>query len=107
VSVIASRDNLRVRRWRSLAQDAGTRRKEGSALVEGAHLVAACLESGRVIKSVILSTTGAGRPELAALAGRIGKPVTLSNAVFRSIAGTETPAGIAAEIALPAEVPDL
>ena len=107
MSVIASRDNLRVRRWRSLAQDAGTRRKEGSALVEGAHLVAACLESGRVIKSVILSTTGAGRPELAALAGRIGKPVTLSNAVFRSIAGTETPAGIAAEIALPAEVPDL
>ena len=107
MSVIASRDNPRVRRWRSLAQDAATRRKEGSALVEGAHLVAACLESGRVIKSVILSTTGAERPALAALAGRIGKPVMLSNTVFRSIAGTETPAGIAAEIALPAGVPDL
>ena len=76
-------------------------------MVEGAHLVSACLESGRVIKSVMLSTTGAGRPELAALAGRIGTPVKLSDAVFRSIAGTETPAGIAAEIALPAEVPDL
>lgn len=107
MSVIASRDNPRVRRWRSLAEDAGTRRREGSALVEGAHLVAACLESGRVIKSVILSTTGAERPELAALAGRIGKPVRLSDGVFRSIAGTETPAGIAAEIALPAGVPDL
>jgi TrmH family RNA methyltransferase len=107
VSVIASRDNLRVRRWRSLARDAGTRRKERSALVEGAHLVGACLESGRVIKSVILSTSGAEHPELATLAARIGKPVMLSDAVFRSISGTQTPVGIAAEIALPAEVPDL
>jgi TrmH family RNA methyltransferase len=107
MSEISSRDNPRVRRWRALALDAGTRRKERSALVEGAHLVAACLEAGRVIKSVMLSTTGAERPELAALAGRIGKPVRLSDAVFRSIADTETPAGIAAEIALPAAAPDL
>jgi TrmH family RNA methyltransferase len=107
VSVIASRDNPRVRRWRALAEDAGARRKEGSAWVEGAHLVAACLESGRVIKSVLLSTTGAERPELAALAARVGKPVRLSDAVFRSIADTETPAGIAADIALSAGVPDL
>jgi TrmH family RNA methyltransferase len=102
MSVISSRDNPRVRRWRDLARDAAERRKEKSALIEGAHLVAACLDSRTPIKALILSKSGAQRSELASLAERSGKePVELADSLFRLIAGTETPSGIAAEIVLP------
>ena len=108
MSAITSRDNPRLRRWRELVRDAAARRSERSAGVEGAHLVAACLESGIPIKSLMLSKSGAERPELAALAERAGKPQTLlSDALFRQFSDTETPAGIAAEIAIPASGQDL
>lgn len=103
MSAISSRDNPRVRRWHGLARDAALRRKESSALVEGAHLVAACLESRIAIKSLILSKDGAQRAELALLVERSGKsPVLLSDALFRHISDAKAPAGIAAEIAIPA-----
>jgi TrmH family RNA methyltransferase len=102
MSVISSRDNPRVRRWRDLVRDAAERRKEKSAVIEGAHLVAACIDSGTPIKAMILSKTGGQRAEIASLAERSGKvPVELADSLFRLIADTEAPAGIAAEIALP------
>jgi RNA methyltransferase, TrmH family len=108
MSAITSRDNPRLRRWRDLVRDAGARRREKSALVEGAHLVAACVDSRIPLKALILSESGAARPELASLAKRAGKPeVLLSDTLFRLIADTETPSGIAAEIALPNTKTDL
>jgi TrmH family RNA methyltransferase len=102
MSILTSRDNPRVRRWRNLARDAAERRKEKCALIEGAHLVAACLDSRTPIKALILSKSGAQRFELASLAERSGKqPVELADSLFRLIADTETPSGIAAEIILP------
>ena len=106
MSVITSRDNPRVRRWRDLTADAIERRKQRRVLIEGEHLVATLLDSGGKIEELVLSEAGAAR--FGALAKRSGKtPVVLSNAVFRSIANTETPAGIVAEIPLPAPVADL
>jgi len=106
MSVIASRDNARVRRWRSLARDARTRRREARALIEGEHLVAAFLDAGGKAEELLLSKAGAARFE--AVSKRAGKsPVLLSDPVFRSIADAETPAGIAAEIALPPPGVDL
>ena len=68
MSVIASRDNARVRRWRALASDGRLRRKEKRALIEGEHLVAAFLDSGGSLKEIILSKTAA--PRFGALARR-------------------------------------
>lgn len=108
MSAITSRDNPRLRRWRDLARDAAARRTEKCAIVEGAHLVAACLEARVPIRSLMLSKSGSGRAELACLAGRSGKAaVLLSDALFRQISATETPAGIAAEIAIPVAAYDL
>ena len=108
MTFIASRDNPRVRRWRALARDARERRKQRSALIEGPHLVSACLDSGTAVKVLLLSKTGSGRSEFIALARQSGKsPVVLADPVFRSIADTEAPTGIAAEIALPGSTPDL
>ncbi len=104
MSILTSRDNPRVRRWRILTRDAAERRKEKCALIEGAHLVAACLDSRTPVRALILSKSGAQRSELASLAQRSGKqPVELADSLFRLIADTETPSGIAAEIILPSE----
>ena len=104
--VITSRANPRVHRWRALARDARLRRKEKRALIEGEHLVEACLDSGGGLEELILSKSGVAR--FGALAKRCARPaVVLSDAVFRTIADTETPAGIAAEITLSGGKPDL
>jgi TrmH family RNA methyltransferase len=103
MSVLRSRDNPRVRRWRKLARDARERRRESRAIIEGAHLVAACLDAGVAPAALLVSDAALRRAEIADLAGRAGAaPVVLSEAVFRSLADAETPAGIAAEIPLPA-----
>jgi len=108
MSAITSRDNPRLRRWRDLVRDAAVRRSEKCALVEGTHLVAACLDSRTPIKTLLLSKTGAARPELALLAKRSGRTaVLLPDALFRLIADTETPSGIAAEFALAGAKTDL
>jgi TrmH family RNA methyltransferase len=106
MTVITSRDNPRVRRWRALARDARERREEKRVLIEGEHLVSAFLDSGGKVEALILSKSGA--PGFSALEKRSGKsPVILADAVFRAIADTETPTGIAAEIALPVSGFDL
>lgn len=108
MTFIASRDNPRVRRWRALMRDARERRKQQRAMIEGDNLVSAFLQSGRSVENLVLSKTGSERAEFVALAARSGKPpAVLADAVFRSIADTETPAGIAAEIAIPETAPDL
>ena len=102
MSVLRSRDNPRVRRWLKLNRDARLRRKERRALIEGAHLVAAFLDAGGTPEVLMVSESGAQGGELAALVKRAGKPATmLADTVFRSIADTETPVGIAAEIEIP------
>jgi len=106
MTMITSRDNPRVRRWRALVRDARERRKEKRALIEGEHLVAGYLDSGRKIEELILSRSGATTFD--ALVKRSGKtPLVLGDGVFRSIADTEAPVGIAAEITLPDSASDL
>jgi RNA methyltransferase, TrmH family len=108
VGTLASRDNPRVRRWRALTLDARERRKQQRAIIEGENLILAFLQAGGRVEQLMLSKTGSGSARLVALAGQAGKsPAVLADALFRSIAGSETPAGIAAEIALPASRPDL
>ena len=59
MSVITSRDNSRVRRWKELARDSRARREEKRALIEGDHLVATFLDAGRKVEAMILSESGA------------------------------------------------
>lgn len=102
MTVIASRDNPRVRRWRALTRDARERLKQRRALLEGENLISAFLESGGIVENLVLSKTGSSRAGFMALAARSGKPPTvLADSVFRAISDTDAPAGIAAEIALP------
>jgi TrmH family RNA methyltransferase len=83
-------------------RDARVRRSERRTLIEGPHLLAAYLDSRGSPKAVLVSENGMRRAEIARLARQAAiEPVLLSDAVFRSIADTESPAGIAAEIEIP------
>lgn len=108
MTVLRSRDNPRLRRWTRLAADPRERRREGCALIEGPHLVAACLAAGVRPEALILSESGAGRAGLAQLVQRSGATATiLADKLFASLADADSPQGIAAEIRLPQEVADL
>ncbi len=103
MSVLRSRDNPRVRRWHALARDGRVRKSERSALIEGPHLLAAHLDSGARPRAVLVSESGKEKSEIAALVQRSGiTPVTLPDALFRWLADAASPAGLAAEIEIPA-----
>lgn len=103
LNVIRSRDNPRVKAWAKLADSPRERRQQGTALIEGVHLVEACLRSGRCPSSLIASESGLDRPEIAQLLEQAGDGhFVLADALFKRISDAETPSGIAAEIAIPA-----
>ncbi len=102
MSILTSRDNPRVRRWRELTRDARERRKQRRAIIEGENLISAYLQAGKAVESLILSKSGSQRPELSSLVERSGRtPVLLADSLFRQICDAETPTGVAAEISIP------
>lgn len=108
MSTLRSRDNPRVKRWHALARDSRLRRDERRALIEGPHLLAACLDAGGCPEALLVSETGRAKPEVAQLLRRAGlEPVVLPDALFRWVADAATPAGVAAEIGIPEAVADV
>lgn len=104
MTAISSRDNPRVRRWRELARDAWVRRDLQRAMIEGEHLVSACLQSGHRLEALVLSKSASTEPNFLKISQRAGvSPIILSDALFRHISDAKAPAGIAAEIAIPAQ----
>jgi TrmH family RNA methyltransferase len=100
MKTIASRDNPTFKALRALAADP---RRHGRTLLDGPHLLAAYLDKvGRPLR-VVVSETGAAHGEVQGLLQRCAGVETLAlrDALFRELAGTETPVGILAEIALP------
>jgi len=83
------------------------RHRTGRAWIEGTRLVRAYLEAqGAPVALIVSNQAGAGG-EVAALVARAGvTPVALAASVFKSLAGTETPQGIAAEIEIPPAPPE-
>ena len=102
MSLLRSRDNPRVRRWRALTHEARARRAERRALIEGPHLLAAYLDTGARPQAIAVSESGADDAEVAALARRCElEPVRMTDALFRWIVDVASPVGVATEIALP------
>ena len=102
MTVLRSRDNPRVRRWRRLIADRQLRRRTGRAWIEGIRLIAAFLDAGGVPAALIVNAQAGASPELNRLIARSGiAPVLLAAPVFSELADTETPQGIAAEIEIP------
>lgn len=102
MSGLRSRDNPQVKRWAKLARESRLRRAEGRALIEGPHLLDALLASGLAPVAVLATQAAMADAEIASLVRRSGlAPVMLSESAFKAISDTETPQGLAAEIAIP------
>lgn len=102
MTVLRSRENAQVKRWRKLAREGRLRRSERRALIEGTHLVGEYLDREGTPVALLAAEGSVERPEVAGLIRRSDRtPVVLADHVFGSIAGTESPTGIAAEIRIP------
>lgn len=98
---ITSRDNPFFKSLRKLAESSRERRKSGKTLLDGDHLTAAYVATGRLPEALILSegaeVTGGLLPQLADV------PVSeFSPGLFSEISPVKSPSGILALISIPA-----
>ena len=98
---IASPDNPHFRDWLKLAGSARQRRKSGLTLLDGAHLLAACLDAG--LRPVEILLGGEPTAEVAALLRRVEdvRVSQLDAALFAQLSELKTPTGVLALLALP------
>lgn len=79
------------------------RRKSGASVIEGAHLLAAFLDSGRKPEEVMVDASGLADREVAGLVERSApaRVTFLSDALFKSLSMVPSPTGILARIRTP------
>ena len=68
MKTVTSRDNAAYKAMARLAASGAQRRREGASILDGAHLLAAFLDSGRRPEELMVSRAGLADPEVAALA---------------------------------------
>ncbi len=100
---IRSRDNPFYKELAKLSGSARQRSKTGQSLLDGAHLLAACLDSGKRPQHILLNTAALRDAEIAGLMQRMqGVPVTqLDDSLFAELSELKTPSGILALIGIP------
>ena len=86
-----------------LVSSGSERRRQGLTVIEGAHLLAAFLDSGRKPEEVMASKSGLGRAEVAKLLERSApaRVTILSDALFEALSSVESPTGVLASVRTP------
>lgn len=104
---VASRDNATFKSMARLVSSAAERRRSGLTVIDGAHLLAAYLDSGGQPEEVVVSPAGAADAEIGALLARCGaaRVATLSDPLFNELSTVETPTGVMASVRTPAGRP--
>lgn len=104
-AAITSKENRWLKRFRAALADEAD--EPGVVGVEGPHLVEEALRSGIEILAVLASPAGEKHVEALGLAAALAAPgagpplLRTTDRLFASLAGTETPQGIAALVRLP------
>lgn len=103
MKLIISRDNPGYKALKALATDSREQRRQGRALIEGAHLVAAYRDKLGMPARLILSEHGAAQAEIQALCASLPdvEALLLRDSLFNTLSGLATPPGILAEICIP------
>jgi TrmH family RNA methyltransferase len=103
VKSIHSSGNPRYKALRRLVESSQERKRSGLSVLDGAHLVAACLEHRGLPEQVIVSRSGAENPEIRGLLARMGRTevLLLGDALFKSLSSVVTPTGILALVRTP------
>lgn len=97
---ITSRDNPFFKMLVKLSSSAKFRREESLTLLDGAHLIAAYLDSGKPPVHLLLNATAACNEEITALLARLDSVVVtqLDDKLFAEVSELKTPTGILALI---------
>jgi TrmH family RNA methyltransferase len=100
---ISSRDNAAYKAMAKLASNASERRRTGLTVLDGTHLVAAFLDSGRRPEQVMVNAAGLGDAEIARLLERCtpAPVLLLADALFDSLSTVQSPTGILASVRTP------
>jgi TrmH family RNA methyltransferase len=110
MKTIASRENAAFKAMARLAASGSERRRSGASVLDGAHLLAAFLDSGRKPDELMLSRAGLADPEIAELVERSSpaRVSVLSDALFDSLSTVASPTGVIAAVKTPRSenVPD-
>ncbi len=107
MKTIASRENAAYKALAKLAASAAERRKRGLSVIEGEHLLQACLDAGHPLETLYLSQRAMGTEAAASLAARVrgAAPIVLADALFDAVSGVESPSGLLAVVPTPAGRP--
>ena len=100
---ISSRDNAAYKAMHRLVTKSSERKSSGMSVLDGAHLLEAFLDAGRMPEQVMVNRAGAEDPQVAALVRRSAPaPVTqLNDALFLSLSTVESPTGVIASVLTP------
>ena len=107
MKTIASKDNPAYKAMHRLVAKASERRATGMSVLDGAHLLAAFLDSGATPEQLMVNRAAAEDARIAALVRRSAPaPVTqLSDALFRSLSTVDSPTGVIAAVLTPQPKP--
>lgn len=96
MKLITSRDNPFFKLLAQLSSSAKFRREENLSLLDGAHLLAAYLDSGRLPQHILLSAAAARDAEISALLARLDavSVTQLDDKLFAELSELKTPTGI-------------
>ena len=103
MKTLSSKDNAAYKAMARLVASASERKKSGLTVVEGAHLLAAFLDSGRTPEEVMVTKGALENREIARLVERSApaRVTLLAEALFHALSNLETPAGILARVRTP------
>ena len=107
MKAITSRDNARYKALAKLVSSAKERKASGLSILEGAHLLAAYLDSGANADSVAVSVTALADPQIERLVERAAAaPVTVfGGTLFDSLSSLESAPGVIATVRTPKPKP--
>lgn len=97
---IASRDNALFKTLFKLESSARARKETGKSLLDGIHLVTACIESGLKPELIVLTASSLDNPEIRPILDD-HDIVVMDDALFNRISPVKTPTGILALISIP------
>ena len=101
---IASRENPHYKMLKKLCQSSRERRRSACVLLDGMHLIEAYGRQRGMPEEIVVSDSGAVRPEAASYLAKCGagtRVTCLSDALFDDLAVVDTPSGIMAIVAWP------
>lgn len=103
MKLVSSSGNPLYKELVKLAGSARSRNKLGQSLLDGAHLVAACLDAGLKLRHVLLNGAALHDGEINGLLARLdGVAITqLDDKLFANLTELKTPTGILALIEIP------